>query len=163
MLLKIKTLYRMLLGVFVLSITINAEWDTITFKEHVAKSSLIVVAEFQKELEKKEIEVGIEQLVLFEANETIKGNINGSFIVKGQELYMCMPQMLFPNIPKVKYLLFLNQEGNSSTYNLVHGKRSALVIENGSVGWIEDKEKIDMGEPVSISFDKVRKEIDEVK
>ena len=159
MILKIKSVYLVLFGVFILSMSLNAEWETITFKEHVDKSSLIVVAEFQEELEKKKIEIGTEQLVLFKANESIKGDINGSFSVKGQALFMCMPQMLFSNIPKTKYLLFLEQEGNSSTYNLVHGKRSGLVIENNSVGWITNRDKIDMDEPVSTSLNEVKEQI----
>ena len=59
--------------------------------------------------------------------------------------------------------LFLEQEGNTSIYNLVHGTRSALLIENASVGWILNKDKIDRGEVVPTLLDDVRKEIEEIK
>ena len=145
-------------------ISLHAEWDTITFQEHIEKSSLIVVAEFGQEVEKKEGRFGdISQLVSFEANETIKGEVEGEFFVKGQSVDACMPQMLFPNRSKVKYLLFLEQEGNSTTYTLVHGERSALAIENGSVGWIVDKSKIDLGETVTTLLSLVKQEIEEMK
>ena len=153
-----KLLYMLLLGVTTM---LQAEWETITFKEHVAKSSLIVVAEFKEEIEKKEIEVGTSQLVSFEVSETIKGDVNGTIVVHGQEFFMCVPQMLFPNTPNTKYLLFLEQEENDSTYNLVHGTRSALLMENGSVGWILNKDEIDRGEVVPTLLDDVRKEIEE--
>jgi len=34
-----------------------------------------------------------------------------------------------------------------------------LVIENGSVGWISDRSKIDLGDSVPTSFQEVREEI----
>lgn len=144
---------------------IHAEWDTITLKEHIDKSSIIVIAKFEQEVEKKEGRFGdISQLVSFEANETIKGKLLGRFFVKGQSIEACMPQMLFPNTPKTKYLLFLEQERNTTTYNLVHGERSALVVENnGSIGWIQNREKIDMGESVSVELSRVKEEIIELK
>ena len=154
-----KLLYMLLLCVTTM---LHAEWETITFNEHVSKSSLIVVAEFQEEIEKKEIEIGTSQLVSFEVDEIIKGDVNGSILVKGQEFFMCVPQMLFPNTPKIKYLLFLEQEEDDTSYSLVHGERSALVIENGSVGWISDRSKIDLGDSVPTSFQEVREEIEEI-
>ena len=162
MLEKIKSLSITLFGVFMLTMSLSAEWESISFKEHVEKASLIVIAEFKEEIEKKKIEIGTEQLVSFEVNESIKGEVNGSLTVRGQKLYMCMPQMLFPNTPTTKYLLFLEQDENRSIYNLVHGERSALVVKNASVGWITDREKIDKGEPVSTSLDEVKKEIGDV-
>ncbi|MCK5854515.1 MAG: hypothetical protein KAG56_04790 [Sulfurovaceae bacterium] len=144
--------------------TLHAEWETITLKEHIAKSSLIVVAEFGEEVEKKEGRFAdISQLVSFESNETIKGEVLGQFFVKGQSVEACMPQMLFSNTLKANYLLFLEQEGNSATYNLIHGERSALIIENGMIGWVKDVTKIDLGEVVPTSLKDVIKYIrDEV-
>ncbi len=156
--LKSKVLLYMLLLWFTSSL--QAEWETITFKEHVSKASLIVVAEFKEEIEKKEIEVGTSQLVSFEVNEIIKGDVNGAILVHGQEYFMCVPQILFENVPKTKYLLFLDREENNTTYTPVHGERSALVIKDGSVGWISDRTKIDLGLPVPTLFTEVKEEIE---
>lgn len=160
MLLKNKIIfYIMILGYTLL----QAEWGSITLKEHVDKSTLIVIAEFQKEVEKKEVEMGTTQLILFESNETIKGDVNSSFFVKGQAFEICMAQKLFTDIPYTKYLLFLEQEGNTTTYNLVHGERSALEIKNGLLGWIADRKQIDRGEEVMTSLEEVKREIGELR
>lgn len=144
---------------FIIGTTLNAEWNSISLSEHIERSSLIVIAEFKKELEKKETEMGTEQLVSLKVDETIKGEAETLISVKGQALEMCMPQMLFPNTPQTIYLLFLEEDDNGSKYNLVHGKRSALVVENRSVGWISDEEKIDAGEAVITSLEKVKEQI----
>lgn len=157
MILKNKILFYTLMLWF--ATTLNAEWDTISFKEHIEKSSVIIVAEFQKEKQREDTDIGLSQLVSFEANESIKGEISSSFFVKGQAFMICMPQKFFEDIPKTKYLLFLKQEGSSSTYSLVHGERSALVIKNSSVGWIADKKKIDMGDEINTPLADVKKQI----
>ena len=160
--LKNKILIYILLLCF--SHSLYAEWETITLKEHVEKSSLIVVADFAQEVEKKEGRFGdISQLVSFEAKETIKGEVEKQFFVKGQSIEACMPQMLFPKMLKAKYLLFLEQEGNTTMYNLVHGERSALLVTNGFVGWVFDKSKIDLGETVATKLSEVKKEIEKLK
>ena len=160
MLLKNKIIFYIIILGYTL---LQAEWGSITLKEHVDKSTLIVIAEFQKEVEKKEVEMGTTQLILFESNETIKGDINGSFFVKGQAFEICMAQKLFTDVPYTKYLLFLEQEGNTTTYNLVHGERSALEIKNGLLGWIADRKQIDRGEEVMTSVEEVKREIGELR
>ncbi len=151
------------LSLFLLLFTslLNAEWSSITLKEHIGNASLITTAKLVKEVERKELDFGTEQIVLFEKIESIKGDINGSFYVKGSALEMCMPQMLFPNTSEQNYLLFLQQEENNTTlYGLVHGERSGLMIDaNHSVGWIANREKIDAGDVVMTSLEKVREEI----
>ena len=137
-----------------------AEWDTITLKEHIERSDLIILAKFKEEVEKKEQKFGgIKQLVSFDINEKIRGKVvTTSIFVRGQSMFVCAPQMLFPNTPQTEYLLFLKQEGDTSTYYLVHGERSALVIdENKTVGWIYDEQKIDLGEVVTTSIEEVKK------
>jgi len=140
---------------------LQAEWESISLKEHVASASVITTAKLIKEIEQKELDFGTEQIVEFENNETIKGNINSSFYVKGQALYMCMPQMLFDITPNQSYLLFLHSdENNASLYHLVHGKRSGLMIDdNQSVGWIANRDKIDIGEVVVTPLERVKEEI----
>jgi hypothetical protein len=55
-------------------------------------------------------------------------------------------------------------QGSLSQYRFrvkrFHGKRSALLIENASVGWIIDRDKIDMGEPTSTLLDEVKEQIE---
>ena len=85
---------------------LHAEWDSISLQKHINDATIIVIAEFQKELKKKESDFGTTQLVSFKIHKNIKGKISGLVSVEGQALEMCMPQMLFDNIPKTNYLLF---------------------------------------------------------
>lgn len=143
-----------------LTSALYAEWETITLNEHVAGASSIVVAEFEKELEQRETEIGKEQFVLFNVVENVKGGLQGAIKVRGQAFEMCVAQMFFTKVPKgKKYLLFLKKEDKGSYFNLVHGERSALVINNGLVAWVMDREKIDLGEGVITPLYKVKNEI----
>lgn len=160
MIVKTKKVVYMVLMLFISAL--YAEWDTITFEEHVERSSLIVVAEYERELERKEVEIGVEQLVSFNVVELIKGDANGTLEVRGQAFEMCVAQMLFDNTPNKKYLLFLEREDNATVYNLVHGERSGLMIENRSVKWIEDRDKIDLGRGVLTPLTEVKREIEEM-
>lgn len=148
--------------IMVLSSMLHAEWDTITLKEHVERSSLIVVATFHKELERKDTDIGLEQLVEFEMVEAIKGEANGILQVRGQAFEMCVAQMFFEKTSKGNYLLFLKQEDNATTYNLVHGECSGLFIDKESVGWISDRSKIDAGARVKTALTKVKHEINQI-
>lgn len=147
-----------LIMLFLTMTTLHAEWETITLQEHIKSSSLIVIAEFEKEIEKKETEAGEVQLVSFRPVESIKGDIDGSFVVEGTALFICMPQMIFPVTPDAKYLLFLIR-GDDGHYQLTHGRCSGLLIESNKVNWVENKSKIDWGS-VPMSIDKVKREIE---
>ncbi len=144
--------------VFLLGITIlQAKWATITLKEHIKASSLILIAQFEKEIEKKETDIGEIQLVSFKPIESIKGDINSSFVVQGEALYMCVPQMMFPVTLEEKYLLFVNK-GDDGSYHLTHGERSGLLIVDGEVDWVKDNAKIDLG-TVRMNIEMVKREI----
>ena len=140
--LKIKILLSLLLFS-----TLQAEWGTISLKEHINKSSLIVIAEFESEMERNTTDFGITQFVSFKPIENIKGDTNSSFVVKGQSLEVCMPQMLFSATTKGRYLLFLYQENNATKYyDLTHGESSGLLIKHDTIDWIIDDSRIDFGE-----------------
>ena len=144
--------------ILVTTITLNARWATITLQDHIKRSSLIVVAQFEKEIEKKSTDVGEVQLVSFRPIESIKGETNSSFVVEGTALYMCIAQMIFPVTPEAKYLLFLTK-GDDGNYHLTHGERSGLLIENDKLNWVKDRTKIDWGSE-EMSIDKVKEEIE---
>ena len=157
MLFRRSFLYIILINIS--TVLLHAEWGSITLQEHLKRSDLIVIASFEKEISRRDSEMGTSQMVSFEVNEAIKGDVNGFITVKGQSLELCMPQKLFEIVPQTQYLLFLEQEDNSTSYNLVHGERSALIIKGGFVGWILDRKVIDKGEDILTSIENVKKEI----
>ncbi len=123
--------------IFITSFPVFGRWRPLRMSELINNADLIVVAKMDKVLSEETFGKKKTQIVKFQTERILKGEISKSFQVHASKTNICVPEYWFDQESETQFLLFLKTAPNNS-FRVLNGSFGALPVKSAQITWFND-------------------------